>query len=122
MGAVTKAVRELDTAALLQYEKSGEIEVAGHKLGAGDLRVVREFKAPQGSNPDHLSAAGDGACSYLKTLRGDLPFGGCTYNALVPFLASLHPEIPFCCSLHPEVFLANVVAFCSSRSDRPLLS
>lgn len=95
MGAVTKAVRELDTAALLQYEKSGEIEVAGHKLGAGDLRVVHEFKAPQGSNPDHLSAAGDGAGSCLRTLQGDLPLGGCTYNTLVPFLGFIASCSPF---------------------------
>lgn len=65
MGAVSKAVRELDTAALLRYEAEGQIHVAGHTLGSGDLRVVREFKAPPGTNPDHISAAGDGEPAHL---------------------------------------------------------
>ena len=39
VAAVTAAVKQLGSEAIMQYDKDGVIDVAGHKLEAGDIRV-----------------------------------------------------------------------------------
>jgi isoleucyl-tRNA synthetase len=60
MGKVAAAVKGLSMADILAYEKSGSIELAGHTLGEGDIKVVRSFKPPEGVAPGEVDAAGDG--------------------------------------------------------------
>mmetsp|Transcript_22495 Transcript_22495/g.73069 ORF Transcript_22495/g.73069 Transcript_22495/m.73069 type:complete len:1150 (-) Transcript_22495:209-3658(-) len=71
MGAVAKAIKSLDQAAVAAFEASGSIEVAGHALGKDDLKVVREFKQPAGSTPETISAEGDGDVLVVLYLEVD---------------------------------------------------
>ncbi len=51
MGAVAAAARALSAEHLLAYEASGKLSVGGVELGPGDLKILRDFKAPEGSSP-----------------------------------------------------------------------
>lgn len=71
LAAVGKAVKELTPEAVLQYEKEGRLEVAGQVLEAGELKVLRDFKVPDGMTEEDLDAAGDGEVLAVLDLRVD---------------------------------------------------
>ncbi|CAI5480895.1 unnamed protein product [Closterium sp. Yama58-4] len=71
MGAVAKAVKEMDAAAIAAMQLAGEVTVAGHTLAASDIKVVRDFKAPEGSVAGDMDAAGDGEVLVVLDLRAD---------------------------------------------------
>ncbi|CAI7906837.1 unnamed protein product, partial [Closterium sp. NIES-53] len=71
MGAVAKAVKEMDAAAIAAMQLAGEVTVAGHTLSASDIKVVRDFKAPEGSTAGDMDAAGDGEVLVVLDLRVD---------------------------------------------------
>jgi isoleucyl-tRNA synthetase len=43
MGPVSAAIKALQSHEILQYESKGEIEVLGHKMGPGDIKVRSSF-------------------------------------------------------------------------------
>ncbi|XP_053378371.1 isoleucine--tRNA ligase, cytoplasmic-like [Mercenaria mercenaria] len=47
--SVTKAIQELTDKQLMDFEKTGEIEVLGNKLVEGDLRLMYKFDGAKGS-------------------------------------------------------------------------
>ncbi|CAM6124618.1 unnamed protein product [Calypogeia fissa] len=71
MGLVTKEVKNLGQKEILAFQKSGKITIAGHELTLGDIKVVRDFKAPDGVNKDETDAAGDGDVLVVLDLRAD---------------------------------------------------
>ncbi|CAI5520474.1 unnamed protein product [Closterium sp. Naga37s-1] len=71
MGAVAKAVKEMDAAAIAAMQLAGEVTVAGHTLSASDIKVVRDFKAPEVSVAGDMDAAGDGEVLVVLDLRAD---------------------------------------------------
>ncbi|GAB4817754.1 hypothetical protein N2152v2_004800 [Parachlorella kessleri] len=71
MGAVAAAARALSAEQLLAYEASGQLSVGGVELGPGDLKILRDFKAPEGSSPDDIDANGDGEVLVVMDLQPD---------------------------------------------------
>ncbi|GJP70428.1 hypothetical protein CLOP_g1371, partial [Closterium sp. NIES-67] len=71
MGAVAKAVKDMDAAAIAALQSAGEVTIAGHTLAASDIKVVRDFKAPEGSSAGDMDAAGDGEALVVLDLRPD---------------------------------------------------
>lgn len=54
------AIRKLTADDILAYEAAGQLEVGGALLEAGELKVLREFRAPEGVGAEDMDAAGDG--------------------------------------------------------------
>lgn len=49
---------------ILAYEAGGSLTVGGVELGPGDIKVLRKFKPPEGSQPGECcGATGGRACS-----------------------------------------------------------
>eukprot|EP00250_Pteridium_aquilinum_P020701 c24911_g4_i1 orf=421-4026(-) len=71
MGAVAKEVKSLTQSDILDFEKSGEVVVSGHSLSVGEIKVIREFKHPEGVNKEDMDAAGDGDVLVILDLRPD---------------------------------------------------
>lgn len=71
MGAVAKQVKSMNQSDILDFEKSGEVIVSGHHLSCGDIKVIREFKAPNGVKREDFDAAGDGDVLVILDLRPD---------------------------------------------------
>jgi len=71
MGKVAGAIKGLTAQQLMDYEKHGSIVVAGHELAAGDIKVLRDFKTPEGVPECQLDAAGDGEVLVVVDLRVD---------------------------------------------------
>lgn len=71
MGAVAKEVKSLAQSDIISFEKSGEVVVSGHHLSVGDIKVIREFKHPEGVNKEDIDAAGDGDVLVILDLRPD---------------------------------------------------
>ncbi|KAI8462538.1 MAG: hypothetical protein J3K34DRAFT_182080 [Monoraphidium minutum] len=71
MGKVAAAIRGMGAAELMAYEKAGSISLEGHELGAGDIRVLHDFKAPEGVAAEDIDAAGDGEVLAVLDLRSD---------------------------------------------------
>ncbi|GIL48146.1 hypothetical protein Vafri_4840 [Volvox africanus] len=71
MGAVANAIKDLAADQILSYEKSGSIELAGHIIEAGEIKVLRDFRAPEGTSPDDVDANGDGEVLVVLDLRVD---------------------------------------------------
>jgi hypothetical protein len=51
MGAVAAATRALTGEDILTYEATGKLTVGGVELGPGDLKILRDFKPPEGTSP-----------------------------------------------------------------------
>ncbi|KAG6551039.1 hypothetical protein Mapa_007272 [Marchantia paleacea] len=71
MGLVTKDVRSMSQADILAFEKSGSVTIAGHELTGGDIKVHRDFKAPDGVKKEDADAGGDGDVLVVLDLRPD---------------------------------------------------
>eukprot|EP00249_Psilotum_nudum_P022420 c28510_g1_i1 orf=452-4015(-) len=71
MGAVAKEVKSMTQMDILAFEKLGEAKFAGHCLTIGDIKVIREFKAPDGVRKEDIDAAGDGDVLVVLDLRLD---------------------------------------------------
>lgn len=71
MGVVAKEVKSLTQSDILSFESSGEIKVSGHFLCTGEIKVLREFKHPEGVNKEDIDAAGDGDVLVVLDLRPD---------------------------------------------------
>jgi hypothetical protein len=51
MAAVAKGVAALSQAEILSYEGGSVLSVEGVELGPGDLKIKRDFRAPEGTDP-----------------------------------------------------------------------
>lgn len=71
MGIVAKEVKSMGQASILAFEKSGEVTLAGHTLKLSDIKVIREFKLPNGVEKEDVDAAGDGDVLVVLDLRPD---------------------------------------------------
>ncbi|KAJ6866164.1 hypothetical protein NC652_037653 [Populus alba x Populus x berolinensis] len=71
MGAVAKEVKAMSQIDILEFEKAGEVTIASHCLKLSDIKVVREFKCPDGLTDREVDAAGDGDVLVILDLRLD---------------------------------------------------
>ncbi|XP_031257946.1 isoleucine--tRNA ligase, cytoplasmic-like [Pistacia vera] len=71
MGVVAKEVKAMTQGDILAFEKAGEVTVATHCLKLTDIKVVREFKRPDGMTEKDIDAAGDGDVLVILDLRPD---------------------------------------------------
>ena len=71
MPAIKKAVEALTQEQILAFEAGEALEVEGFALGAGDLKVVRDFKAPEGDDAGAFDAMGDGDVLVVLSLEQD---------------------------------------------------
>ncbi|KAF3446531.1 hypothetical protein FNV43_RR11711 [Rhamnella rubrinervis] len=71
MGVVAKEVKAMSQENILAFEKCGEVAIAGHCLKLSDIKVVRDFKRPDGTTEQEIDAAGDGDVLVILDLRPD---------------------------------------------------
>ncbi|GMJ10539.1 hypothetical protein like AT4G10320 [Hibiscus trionum] len=71
MGAVAKEVKAMSQEDILAFEKAGEMTIATHCLKLTDIKLVREFKHPDGMTDKEMDAAGDGDVLVVLDLRPD---------------------------------------------------
>ncbi|XP_011037059.1 PREDICTED: probable isoleucine--tRNA ligase, cytoplasmic isoform X1 [Populus euphratica] len=71
MGVVAKEVKAMSQIDILEFEKAGEVTIASHFLKLSDIKVVREFKCPDGLTDREVDAAGDGDVLVILDLRLD---------------------------------------------------
>eukprot|EP00271_Cylindrocystis_brebissonii_P013098 TRINITY_DN3268_c0_g1_i2.p1 TRINITY_DN3268_c0_g1~~TRINITY_DN3268_c0_g1_i2.p1 ORF type:complete len:1233 (+),score=293.29 TRINITY_DN3268_c0_g1_i2:403-4101(+) len=71
MGAVAKKVKEMELPAIQEFEKTGAVEIEGHQLGPGDIKIMRHFTPPAGVDASTLDAAGDGDVLVVLDLQAD---------------------------------------------------
>ncbi|KAJ0080648.1 hypothetical protein Patl1_11314 [Pistacia atlantica] len=71
MGVVAKEVKAMTQGDILAFEKAGEVTIATHCLKLTDIKVVREFKRPDGMTEKDIDAAGDGDVLVILDLRPD---------------------------------------------------
>jgi len=71
MGLVAKEVKSMTQAQILDFQKAGKGLFAGHELGLLDIKVINDFKAPEGVDKADIDAAGDGEVLVVLDLRPD---------------------------------------------------
>lgn len=71
MAAVGKAIKSLTQEDILRYDNGEALEVEGHTIAPGEMKVLHDFKAPDGSDPALLDAAGDGELLVVVDLSAD---------------------------------------------------
>ncbi|GAX77028.1 hypothetical protein CEUSTIGMA_g4475.t1 [Chlamydomonas eustigma] len=71
LNVVSKAVKELPGDKIMQFETDGFVEVEGHRLITGDIKVIHDFKAPEGTSGEELDANGDGEVLAVLNLQVD---------------------------------------------------
>jgi len=71
MGLVAKEVKAMTQAQILEFQKAGGGTFAGQKLGLQDIKVINDFKAPDGVAKADIDAAGDGEVLVVLDLRPD---------------------------------------------------
>ncbi|KAK8700452.1 hypothetical protein V6N13_018848 [Hibiscus sabdariffa] len=71
MGAVAKEVKAMSQEDILAFEKAGEVIIATHCLKPTDIKLVREFKHPDGMTDKEMDGAGDGDVLVVLDLRQD---------------------------------------------------
>ncbi|KAJ4821884.1 hypothetical protein Tsubulata_041461 [Turnera subulata] len=71
MGIVAKEVKGMSQEDILAFEKAGEVTIATHCLKLADIKVIRQFKLPNGLTHNEIDAAGDGDVLVILDLRAD---------------------------------------------------
>ncbi|EEF32620.1 isoleucine--tRNA ligase, cytoplasmic [Ricinus communis] len=71
MGVVAKEIKAMSQKDILAFEEAGEVTIASHNLKLADIKVVREFKRPDGLTEKEIDAAGDGDVLVIMDLRPD---------------------------------------------------
>eukprot|EP00244_Chara_vulgaris_P001916 TRINITY_DN1316_c0_g2_i1.p1 TRINITY_DN1316_c0_g2~~TRINITY_DN1316_c0_g2_i1.p1 ORF type:complete len:407 (-),score=93.48 TRINITY_DN1316_c0_g2_i1:115-1266(-) len=71
MGEVAKRVKSMSLAEILEYEKTAVFDAAGHRLGVGDIKIIRDFKLPPDVAAGEIDAASDGDALVVLDLRSD---------------------------------------------------
>ncbi|XVF55001.1 hypothetical protein PTKIN_Ptkin06aG0001300 [Pterospermum kingtungense] len=71
MGVVAKEVKAMSQEDILAFEKAGEVTIATHCLKLTDIKLVWEFKRPDGMTVEEMDAAGDGDLLVILDLHPD---------------------------------------------------
>ncbi|KAK7312173.1 hypothetical protein VNO77_35842 [Canavalia gladiata] len=71
MGIVAKEIKAMSQEDILAFEKAGEVIIANHCLKLTDIKVLRDFKRPDGMTEKEVDAAGDGDVLVVLDLRPD---------------------------------------------------
>ncbi|KAL9296210.1 hypothetical protein ACSQ67_022106 [Phaseolus vulgaris] len=71
MGTVAKEVKAMSQENILAFENAGEVIIANHCLKLTDIKVLRDFKRPDGMTENEVDAAGDGDVLVILDLRPD---------------------------------------------------
>ncbi|PON74964.1 Isoleucine-tRNA ligase [Parasponia andersonii] len=71
MGVVAKEVKAMSQENILAFERAGEVTIAGHSLKLFDIKVVRDFRRPDGKTEKEVDAAGDGDVLVILDLCPD---------------------------------------------------
>ncbi|PRQ33669.1 putative isoleucine--tRNA ligase [Rosa chinensis] len=71
MGVVSKQVKARSQESILEFEKTGEVTLCGHSLKLNDIKVVRDFKCPDGTTEKEIDASGDGDVLVILDLHQD---------------------------------------------------
>ncbi|DBA71115.1 hypothetical protein WJX79_007299 [Trebouxia sp. C0005] len=71
MAKVGKAVKGMSIEQILDFESRGSIELEGESLGSGEIRVLRDFRLPEGASGDDVDANGDGEVLAVLDLGTD---------------------------------------------------
>ena len=71
MGPVGAAVKKMDCSAIENFIRMGTFQATGVTLGAEDIKVLRDFKLPDGVSPEEMDAQGDGDLIILLDLKED---------------------------------------------------
>lgn len=69
--AVTVAIKELSDDQLMEFQRTGEIEVAGHKLSPEDLRLIYTFSIANDPTQSHYEAHSDSNILVLLDVSPD---------------------------------------------------
>ncbi|OIV94953.1 hypothetical protein TanjilG_22150 [Lupinus angustifolius] len=71
MGIVAKEIKALSQENILAFESAGEVVIANHCLKLTDVKVLRDFKRPDGMTEKEIDAAGDGDVLVILDLHPD---------------------------------------------------
>ncbi|KAL3138515.1 hypothetical protein ABBQ32_006299 [Trebouxia sp. C0010 RCD-2024] len=71
MAKIGKAVKGMTTQQILDFEAQGRITLEGESLGSGEIRVLRDFRLPEGASEDDVDANGDGEVLAVLDLGTD---------------------------------------------------
>ncbi|KAK7253094.1 hypothetical protein RIF29_37526 [Crotalaria pallida] len=71
MGIVSKEIKAMSQESILAFESAGEVVIASHCLKLTDIKVLRDFKRPDGMTEKEIDAAGDGDVLVILDLRPD---------------------------------------------------
>ncbi|XP_023756284.1 isoleucine--tRNA ligase, cytoplasmic [Lactuca sativa] len=71
MRIVAEAVKAMSQEEILSFEKSGEITIANHCLKLSDIKIIREFKLPDGVTEEEMGGYADGDVTVVLDLRPD---------------------------------------------------
>lgn len=69
--SVTAAIKELSDERLIEFQRTGEIEVDGHKLSPEDLRLMYTFDTSSDGTPNHYEAHSDSNILVLLDISPD---------------------------------------------------
>ncbi|KAG4979321.1 hypothetical protein JHK85_033279 [Glycine max] len=71
MGIVAKEIKAMSQENILAFENAGEVVIANQCLKLTDIKVLRDFKRPDGMTEKEVDAAGDGDVLVILDLRPD---------------------------------------------------
>lgn len=71
MGIVAKEVKAMSQESILAFESAGEVVIANQCLKRSDIKVLRDFKCPDGKTETEIDAAGDGDVLVILDLQHD---------------------------------------------------
>jgi isoleucyl-tRNA synthetase len=71
MNAAAAAIRAMGAEQIAQYEREKAVTVGGVEYLEGEIKVLRDFRVPEGFAPEDLRAAGDGEVLAVLDLRRD---------------------------------------------------
>ncbi|KAK9843147.1 hypothetical protein WJX74_007686 [Apatococcus lobatus] len=66
---LAKAIRAMTPEQLMQYEAAGSITLGPHHFPAGEIKVRREFRVPEGRSADDMAGETDGEVLAVLDLR-----------------------------------------------------
>lgn len=71
MGPVSKQIKSLDVNSLLKLEQEGSLEIAGFEISSTEIKVLREFKMPEGVDESQIAANSDNDVLVVMDLHVD---------------------------------------------------
>ncbi|XP_020885868.1 isoleucine--tRNA ligase, cytoplasmic [Arabidopsis lyrata subsp. lyrata] len=71
MGIVTQEVRKMSHPDILRFKETKEVTIANHSLKLTDIKIVRDFKRPDGLKDTEIDAAVDDDVMVILDLRED---------------------------------------------------